>query len=263
MLRIAVAGAGGRMGSRLVEMAHKDPELDLVATLIAPSDPRLGEPAIAGGDRPRLAADTDATFDVLIDFSLPDGTMQWLPRCLEAGSALVSGTTGLSDSQIAALRTAGRKVPVLWTSNFSVGINLMQRLAASAVRELGPDFDIEIVEVHHNRKVDAPSGTAWSLAKALADARGRNVESDFVLGRRGQAGPRPRREIGIHAVRLGDEVGRHEIHFGGPGETLVLQHTVHSRDTFARGALLAAKWIVNQEPGFYTMQDVLGAGRTP
>jgi 4-hydroxy-tetrahydrodipicolinate reductase len=248
------------MGGRLVGIAHQDPDVEVVAALTVSSDPRVGEQVITGGAGPLLSADTDAAFDVMIDFSLPDGTMQWLPRCVESGSALVSGTTGFSDAQMAAVRAASCRIPILWASNFSVGINLVQKLAATAVGELGPDFDIEIVETHHNRKIDAPSGTAWTLANALADARGRNVESDYVVGRRGEAGPRPKREIGIHAVRLGDEVGRHEVHFGGPGETLVLQHTVRSRDTFARGALLAAKWIADKQPGFYSMQDVLGSG---
>ena len=262
MIRIAVAGAVGRMGSRLIEIAHRDAEFDIVAALTLSSDPRLGKPAILDDPDLLLAANTDADFDVLIDFSLPEGTMQWLPRCVESRSAMVTGTTGLSDAQQAALRAAGRRIPVLWAPNFSIGINLLMRLAGSVARELGDDFNAEIVETHHNRKIDAPSGTALSLAKAIAEATGRDYESEVVHGRHGQAGPRPQHEIGIHAVRLGDEVGRHEIHFGGPGETLVLQHNVYSRDPFARGALLAARWIVRQQPGFYSMQDVVTLARS-
>ncbi len=259
MIRVAVAGAAGRMGAQFIEMALSDRELELVAALTVASDPRLGQTAVPGNTSLLLAADTDAGFDVLVDFSLPAGTMQWLPRCVESKAAMVSGTTGLSKAEQAALRAAGRKIPVLWASNFSVGINLLMSQAAKIARELGLDFDIEIVETHHNRKVDAPSGTALALARAIAEATGRDLDSEAVYGRQGQAGPRPKHQIGIHAVRLGDELGSHEIHFGGPGETLVLRHAVHSRQTFACGALLAAKWIAGREPGVYTMQDVIAS----
>lgn len=250
------------MGKRLVELARQDPELQLAAALTVPTDPRLGEPALPGADDVPLTDRCRVPFDLLIDFSLPDGTMQWMQSCEHGGAAFLSGTTGLSESQRGAVRSAGRRIPVLWSSNFSLGVHLLGRLAAEAVRELGPNFDVEIIETHHNRKLDAPSGTAGQLAHTVAQARGREVVADFVHGRFGEAGPRPRREIGIHSVRLGDEIGRHEIHFGGQGETLVLQHTVRSRDTFARGAIQAAKWLVHQEPGFYTMDDFVGSRRT-
>lgn len=262
MIRIAVTGAAGRMGSRVIELARTDPDFEIVAALTVSSDPRLGQPAVADRHDLTLAADTRAEFDVLIDFSLPDGLMHWLPRCVESGAALVSGTTGLSEAEQAALRAAGRRIPALWAANFSVGINLLMDLASLVAQELGADFDVEIVETHHNRKVDAPSGTALSLARAIAETTGGDFDAEVVYGRRGQAGPRPKHQIGIHAVRLGDELGRHEIHFGGPGETLVLRHTVHSRDPFARGALLAAKWIAGQQPGFYTMREVVAPARS-
>jgi 4-hydroxy-tetrahydrodipicolinate reductase len=256
MVRLAVAGASGQTGSRVVELAARHAEFRIVAALVADSDPRVGQSALAGDPQLILAADTKASFDVLVDFSTPAGAVEWCQRCFRAGAAFVSGTTGLSDEQQFLLHVAAEKIPVLQASNFSVGINLLSRLVGPVARELGADFDIEIVETHHNRKVDAPSGTALSLAKTIADATGRNLDTDVVHGRSGQVGPRPKGQIGIHAVRLGDVVGRHEIHFAGPGETLTLQHTARSRDTFARGALVAARWITAQKPGLYSMQDV-------
>jgi 4-hydroxy-tetrahydrodipicolinate reductase len=257
MIRLAVAGASGQTGSRVVELAARHPDFELVAALTADSDPRLGQPAVVDDPSLLLADDTDARYDVLIDFSTPAGTVQWCGRSFKAGAAFVSGTTGLSDEQQLVLQLAAEKVPVLRASNFSVGINLLLRLVGPIAREIGGEYDVEVVEAHHKRKVDAPSGTALALGQAIADATGRTLESDATHGRSGQVGPRPGGQIGFHALRLGDEVGRHEIHFGGPGETIVLQHTAHSRDTFARGALVAARWIVNQKPGLYSMQDLL------
>ena len=261
MIRLAVVGASGQTGSRVVALAARHPDFQVVAALTADSDPRLGHPALAEDPSLLLANDTDAQCDVLIDFSTPAGTVQWCGRCFKAGAALVSGTTGLSDEQQLVLQLAAEKVPVLRASNFSVGINLLLRLVGPIARELGGDYDVEIVEAHHKRKLDAPSGTALSLGEAIAEATGRSLEPGATHGRSGQVGPRPRGQIGFHALRLGDEVGRHEIHLGGPGETLVLKHTAHSRDTFARGALVAAKWITTQTPGLYSMQDVITSAR--
>ncbi|HUU83871.1 MAG TPA: 4-hydroxy-tetrahydrodipicolinate reductase [Phycisphaerae bacterium] len=261
MIRLAVAGATGQTGSRVVQWAARHPEFKLVAALAAESDPRMGQPAVPDDPTVLLADDTDAAYDVLIDFSTPAGTVQWCGRTFQAGAAFVSGTTGLSDEQQLVLHVAAEKVPVLWAANFSVGINLLLRTVGPVARELGADFDVEIVEAHHTRKVDAPSGTALALGKTIAEATGRSLEADAIHGRSGSVGPRPKGQIGFHALRLGDEVGRHEIHFGGPGETLVLQHTVRSRDTFARGALVAAHWLVRQKPALYSMQDMLAAAK--
>jgi 4-hydroxy-tetrahydrodipicolinate reductase len=261
MIRLAVAGASGQTGSRVVELAARHADFQVVAALTAESDPRLGQPAVAGEPRLTLSADTKAAFDVLVDFSTPAGTVQWCQRSFAAGAAFVSGTTGLTEEHQFLLHVAAEKIPVLWASNFSVGINLLLRLVGPMARGLGQDFDVEIVETHHNRKVDAPSGTALSLGKAVAESTGRDFDKAVVHGRSGQVGPRQKGQIGIHAVRLGDEIGRHEIHFAGPGETIVLQHTARSRDTFARGALVAARWITRQKPGFYSMQDLVAGER--
>ena len=258
MIRIAIVGAAGRMGTRVIETALTDREFEIVAALTVPSDPRLGQPAIPGGTGLTLAADTEARFDVLIDFSLPEGTMQWLPRCVESNAAMVSGTTGLSEAELATLRAAGRKVPVLWAANFSVGINLLMSQAAAVARELGPDFDIEIVETHHNRKVDAPSGTALRIAESIAGALDVDLGEHAAYGRKGRVGKRPRGEIAIHAVRAGDIVGDHTVIFATQGERIELRHQAHSRENFARGALRAAKFLAGRQAGFYSMKDVLG-----
>jgi len=259
MIRLAVVGATGRTGSRVIELARRQSSFQIVAGLTSGSDPRLGKPAWSAEGAVRLSAETEAKFDVLVDFSLPPATMHWLERCVKRGCALVSGTTGLSEKQRQTLHQAAERIPVLWASNFSVGINLLLRYAGPVARELGADFDIEIVETHHRRKVDAPSGTALSLARAMVGATGRNFDDDVVHGRSGIVGPRPAGQIGIHAVRLGDEIGRHEIHFASAGETVVLQHTARSRHAFASGALAAARWMVGRQPGLYSMQDVLAA----
>ncbi|MFQ5491874.1 MAG: 4-hydroxy-tetrahydrodipicolinate reductase [Phycisphaerae bacterium] len=262
MLRIAIVGASGQMGMRLMDVCASDPEVEVVAALAHPSDPRIGQPAPCGGCPLILSAETDTAFDALIDFSRPEGTLHWLEHCARAGLAMVSGTTGLTHDQMTALRVAGRRIPVLWSANFSLGMNLLMRLAPQVALELGRRFNVEIVETHHNHKVDAPSGTALELADAVTKATGGNLERDAVYGRHGQLGPRSKREIGIHAIRLGDQAGRHEVHFGGPSETVVLTHVVHSRDTFAHGAVRAVKWLSRQQPGWYTMADVLESAPT-
>lgn len=189
--------------------------------------------------------------------------MSALRACVEQRAALVSGTTGLTDAHHAELSAAAKSVPVLWASNFSPGIQALTRALTQLVRDLGDDYDIEVVESHHRRKVDAPSGTALSLVEALQRARAEHEQppGEVVHGRLGTAGPRPAGQIGLHALRLGDEVGRHEIHFGGPGETLTISHTAWSRDTFARGAIWAAKWIAGKPPGRYSFADACACGR--
>ena len=261
MIRAAVVGATGQTGRCVLETAGRTPGFKVVAALTADNDPWLRQAVRVGNRTVTLASDTDEPFDVLIDFSTPAGMVQWCQRCFERGAAFVSGTTGCSDEQRFVLHLAAEKVPVLWAPNFSVGMNLLQRLVGAVARELGDEYEVEIVEAHHDRKVDAPSGTASALARTIAEATGRDVEKDLVHGRQGQTGPRPKRQIGMHALRLGDEMGRHEIHFGGPGETLVLGHSVHSREAFARGALTAARWVVGRKPGLYSMQDVAAPAR--
>ncbi len=255
MLRLAMAGAAGRMGQRIIALAKEDDRFGVLAALEATGHPRIGETI---GDLP-VQDRTDTAIDVLIDFTLPDGTMHWLEYCLAKEVPMVIGTTGHSSPQVAKIEEAARSIPVLRASNMSVGVNLMFKLAAQMAAALGDDYDIEIVESHHRFKIDAPSGTANSIRDAILDATGRDADKDVIYGRHGETGRRPARQIGMHSLRVGDTVGEHEVHFGTLGETLVLRHAAHTRDTFASGALRAAHWISNKPPGrLYSMLDALG-----
>ena len=262
MIRLAVAGAAGKMGRRIVALAGQCDEFSVVAALEQPGHTSLGSDVggVAGiGDvQVAIQASTNADFDVLIDFSCPDGTMRWLERCLAVKRAIVIGTTGHAPEQIERIERAAKTIPVLKAANMSVGVNLMLKLAGQVAASLGEDYDVEIVETHHRFKVDAPSGTALALRDSIIEATGRYAAKDVVYGRRGETGKRPRQQIAIHALRVGDTVGEHEVHFGNLGETLVLRHAAHTRDTFASGALRAAAWLAGKPAGRYDMHDVLG-----
>ncbi len=257
MIRLAVSGATGRMGTRILSLAADDDRFDVVAALTNRGDPRFGS-AVSFRDKAIQATDQcDVDFDVLVDFSVPAGTMQWLPVCVERGRSMIIGPTGYSDVELATIDEAGKSVSIVKATNFSLGVNLLLSLVAEAAGKLGSGYDIEIIEHHHNRKVDAPSGTAKSLLRSVLDATNRDRNADVVYGREGQTGLRPVREVGVHAVRMGDVVGFHEVHFCGQGESVTLQHRASSRDTFARGALAAAAWVAGRPAGRYDMRDVL------
>jgi 4-hydroxy-tetrahydrodipicolinate reductase len=262
MVRLAIAGVAGRMGSRILALAAADKTFEVVTVLEKAGDPNIGRDAgeLAGLGRLGLTIqDRAATeFDVLIDFTLPAGTMHWLDYCLTCKRGIVIGTTGHEAEQLKVIEKAAGTIPVLKATNMSVGVNLMFQLVAQMAAALGDDYDIEIVEAHHRFKADAPSGTAVSLRDAIVRATGRDNEKDVIYGRRGQTGQRPPRQIGMHAVRLGDTVGEHEVYFGTLGETLTLKHSAHTRDTFAKGALRAAAWLAGKPAGRYDMADVLG-----
>lgn len=262
MIQLAIAGIAGRMGARIYALASKDPRFEVVAALERTDSPHVGEDAgeRAGIGRTGLPIQdhTETEFDVLIDFSSPAGTIHWLEYCLTYRRAIVIGTTGHTPEQLAQIESAALAIPVLKASNMSVGVNLLFKLVAQVAVTLGEDYDIEIVETHHRFKADAPSGTAVTLRDAIIQATGRNPDEDVVYGRYGITGQRPQRQIGMHALRLGDTVGEHEIHFGNLGEILTLKHTAHTRDTFVQGALRAAAWLANKGPGRYDMHDVLG-----
>jgi len=238
-LAVAVLGAGGRVGRMLVELIERDSELDLAAAV----------------GRGQIGPECFGNAAVVIDFSLPDGLSQALPHLGDA--ALVSGTTGLDDGLHFALSKRSRTHAVLRADNFSTGVTVLAELVATAARSL-PDYDIEIVEAHHRRKVDAPSGTALFLAKRAAAAREQSLSDSAVHGRQGAVGPRSAGEIGIHALRGGDIVGEHTVWLSGDGDRLKLGHVATSREAFARGAIRAARFIGSREPGMYTMVDVLG-----
>lgn len=246
MITVAIGGYRGRMGQRLEALLADDARFEIVSRYDLDTD------------------STDHTFDALIDFSTPEGTMKFLSLCQQKSAGLLIGCTGHTEEQKAQITQAADNIPILMAYNFSLGINLLLNMLPRIARELGNDFDVEIVETHHTRKIDAPSGTALTLLDtllaALLTATGRSRSEHVIYGREGQVGAKPDRQIGVHAVRSGDVVGRHEIIFGGVGESITITHEAHSRDTFAKGALEAAAWIHDKPPGLYTMKHVL-AGR--
>jgi len=262
MIHVVVSGAAGRMGRVLVRLIREADDLELVGALEAPGHPCLGSDAgvLAGTGECgiRIAADLPKTFDVLVDFSLPEGTVERVAACAERGTAAVLGTTGFSDEQRKRIAAASKRCAVVLSPNMSVGVNVLFHAAADLARTLGPEYDIEIVEAHHRFKKDAPSGTALKLAEEIAEATGRDLAESAVHGRGPGHPPRQAGEIGIHAVRAGDIVGEHIVYYSGLGERLELKHVAHTRDTFARGALRAVRWVADRGPGLYSMADVLG-----
>lgn len=254
MTRIALAGATGRMGHAIADVIAEDPLLTLTAAYGRDDDEALGT-SLRGITVTKIGP-IDA--DVVIDFTRPDGTRAVIERCAAAKCPLVSGTTGLGAEELAALDALAADVPVVWAPNMSVGVTLLFHLAEQASRLLGPDFDAEIVEMHHRHKVDAPSGTAVRLAERVAAGRGLDPAEAVVHGRSGHVGPRPDGEIGVMTLRGGSVIGDHTLVLAGPGERLELSHRAQDRSIFARGAVRAARWVVAQAPGRYEMPHVLG-----
>ncbi len=260
-IHIAINGAGGRMGQRLIALAKEDHALHVVAALDAPTSPAQGQDAgeIAGVGKLNLPIAYDMPVslrpDCVIDFSAPEGTMSILPVCVARQVPIVVATTGHTEAQKAEIEAAAHQTAVLFAPNMSLVVNLLfklTRLTAEALQ--GKGFDAEIVERHHRFKKDSPSGTAVRFAEIIREVQG----GHFVHGREGLVGERKHDEIGIHAVRGGDNVGEHTIIFTTLGETLELVHKGHNRDSYARGALLAAKFLANRPAGRYSMDDVLG-----
>jgi 4-hydroxy-tetrahydrodipicolinate reductase len=260
---LAVHGASGRMGQALLRAVRLQPGVEVTAALVRPGSGLVDVPlrqilgAQAGELEFRAALDPEVCVDALVDFSGPHAFEGALALALERRAAFISGTTGLAESQHAELRRAAGHIPVLWASNFSLGVALMQRFSRIAAKVL-PDWDCEIVEMHHRRKVDAPSGTALSLGHAVAEGRGQSLDDIAAHGRSGQPGARPPGEIGFHALRGGDVIGEHTVIFASEDERIEFTHRAANRDLFARGALLAAQRLAHAEPGCYGMDDVLG-----
>lgn len=265
MSDVVVAGAAGRMGSRVVACLGDAPDLRLVGAVEAAEHPALGRDAgeVAGVGRLGVAITADPpallTRDrILIEFSIPDATLEHLRIIGRAGGRAVIGTTGFTAPQREEIARLAQKVPILVSPNMSVGVNLAFKLLAQMAQTLGDEYDVEITEVHHRFKKDAPSGTALRMAEVIALALGRDLSRVAVYGRQGTPGERGRDEIGLLSLRSGDVVGEHTVTFGNLGERLELTHRAHSRDNFARGAIRAARFIAGASPGLYSMQDVLG-----
>ncbi|WP_445620694.1 4-hydroxy-tetrahydrodipicolinate reductase [Kushneria sp. Sum13] len=266
MTRIAIMGAAGRMGKMLIEAVSSDDSARLTGAVVRPDSSLKGADAgeLAGQGRlgVMLAGSLEAIiddFDVLIDFTTPALTLDNLAVCAEHGKRLVIGTTGFNDEQLKTLEGYASTVPFVFAANMSTGVNLSLNLLATAARALGDaGFDIEIIEAHHRHKVDAPSGTALMMGRAVAEPLGRDLKADGVYQRVGQIGPRSAREIGFSTIRGGDIVGEHTVLFAAEGERIEITHKASSRLTFGRGAVRAAHWLMDQRAGHYDMQDVLG-----
>jgi 4-hydroxy-tetrahydrodipicolinate reductase len=248
-LKIAITGAGGRMGRAVIEAASADRELDIVAAVDMAGSPAIGQSA----GRTRIGSELAvvAQADVVLDFTRPEGTL----ALLEHAKAMVIGTTGFTEEGKDRIARAAKRIPIVQAANFAVGVNIAYKLAETAARILGDGYDVEIVEAHHRHKIDAPSGTALQLGEIIAGAL---KNKDFVFGRQGVTGERPPKQIGFHAIRGGDIVGEHTVIFAGTGERVEVTVRSQSRLTYASGALRAAKWLKGRPPALYAMSDVLG-----
>jgi 4-hydroxy-tetrahydrodipicolinate reductase len=262
-IKLIVIGAAGRMGRRILSLAAESGQFDIIAAIERPGHPDIGKSyslESASGPINVVLADTypTAPADVVIDFSQPEAVDKTVDYCIENGIALISGITGLNDRQRDKMKAASGKIPLIYGTNMSVGMNVLFVLVGKAASMLGDEYDIEIIEQHHRFKKDAPSGSALTLAENICRATGRDLSETIIHGRSGKDALRQKGTIGVHAVRAGDITGVHSVIFGTLGETVTLNHTANNRDTFVRGALRAAKWLVGKKPASYSMADVLG-----
>ncbi|HTO47605.1 MAG TPA: 4-hydroxy-tetrahydrodipicolinate reductase [Burkholderiales bacterium] len=263
-MRVAIAGAAGRMGRTLIEAVLRSGDLALGAALEAPGHPQLGKDAGESLGMPcgvTLTADVAAAAaaaDCLVDFTAPQATLAHVAACVAARRSAVIGTTGFAADDKARIAAAARAIPIAMAPNFAIGVNVTFKLAEVAARILGDAYDVEIVEAHHRHKVDAPSGTALRLGEAVAGALGRELKAVAVYGREGITGERGAKEIAFHAIRGGDIVGEHTVIFAGEGERVEVTVRSGNRMTYAQGALRAARWLAGRPAGLYDMFDVLG-----
>ncbi len=265
IINIGVIGAGGRMGRMLIEAVQDNPKTTLSAAIERQGSSLVGadagEVASIGRIDIKIVDDLVAVIDeidVLIDFSLPEATEQNMQICAEHKVAMVIGTTGFNEQQEQALTEASKHIPIVYAGNYSTGVNLSLKLLAMAAKAFGDEADVEIIESHHKHKVDAPSGTAYMMAEAVAEARGQDLKEVAVYGREGQTGARKAGSIGIHAIRGGEIIGDHTVMFIADGEVIEITHRARARMTFAAGAVRATTWVIQQKAGQYNMQDVLG-----
>jgi 4-hydroxy-tetrahydrodipicolinate reductase len=265
MLNVAMFGASGRMGRTIVPLVAESTDLRLSGALAGAADPSIGHDAgvVAGVASLAISITSDPEralegAQVVIDFTLPAATPDHARRCLAHAVPMVIGTTGPDELALGELRKVAERLPIVMAPNMSLGVNLLFKLAELAARALDANYDAEIVEAHHRHKVDAPSGTALGLGRAVAQGRGTSLDTAAVYARQGATGPRPTGAIGFSVVRGGDIVGDHRVIFAGPGEQIELAHHAQDRSGFARGALVAARWVVGRPPWLYSMLDVLG-----
>lgn len=264
MIRVAVAGASGRMGRMLIDAIGYAPDLALAAALDRPGSPAIGTPAVGEhgiSSSLVITSDLDAALlavDVLIDFTRPDGTLVHLAACAVRGVRLVIGTTGFDAAGRDAIADAATRTGIVFAPNMSVGVNVVFKLVAEAAAALSSGYDVEIIEAHHRHKVDAPSGTAVRLGEVVADALGRDLDVVGRYSRHGDVGAREPTTIGFSAIRGGDIVGDHTVLFAGLGERIEITHRASSRAGYAAGAMMAARFLADRDSGLYDMQDVLG-----
>ena len=265
MNRIAVVGASGRMGLCLIKAAVLAKNASFTAAISRPDSLAIGKDAgeLAGIGAVGINVVADLAFvmdefDVLIDFTRPDTSIEIIEQCRRAGKKVVIGTTGYSDAQRAMINQAADDIAIVIAPNFSVGVNLSLKLLEMAAKVMGDYTDIEIIEAHHRHKIDAPSGTALRMGEVIAHTLGRNLADCAIYGREGNTGERDRNTIGFSTIRAGDIVGEHTVMFADDGERLEITHKASSRMTFANGAVRAAVWLADKKSGLYDMQDVLG-----
>ena len=257
-IAVVVMGALGRMGSTIIGLVNKDPDFELAGVVERPTCAKdLGVfVCTAGTDLSEVLPQAKGA--VVIDFTAPEATVATARIAAEHGNPMVAGTTGLSKEQLAELEVAARRIPLLWAPNMSVGVNVLLKVLPELVKGLGEKYDLEMVEVHHNQKKDAPSGTAIKLAQCLAKARDWDYDETAKYCREGIIGARPAKEIGVQSIRGGDVAGIHTVYFLGPGERIEVTHQIHNRETLAQGALRAVRWIVGRNPGrLYAFADML------
>lgn len=265
MINVIIAGAAGRMGQRIAHMVDRHPELNYSGAFEAAGHPDIGrdagEVALGRANGAIIGEGLESVIndgEVIIDFTFHKATMEFARIAAKHNTAMVIGTTGLSSENLAELKTLAKDFPCVQAPNMSVCVNVLFKLVKKTAAILGDDYDIEIIEAHHNKKKDAPSGTALKLGEMAAEGVNRNLDEVAVLERSGIIGERKEKEIGIQTIRAADIVGEHTVYFAGPGERIELTHRAHSRDHFAKGAATAAAWIVGKEAGVYSMFDVLG-----
>jgi len=264
MVRVGINGASGRMGKTLIQACVEHQDTQLGAAFEIASSNSMGQDAGITAGIENLGVNINSNldshaddFDVLIDFTIPECTMQSLELCLKHGKSMVIGTTGLDVEQKQKLQQASQKISIMFAPNMSVGVNLCLKLLQTAAKTLGEEYDIEIIEAHHKHKVDAPSGTALRMGEVIAETLGRDLKECAVYGRQGHTGERDKKTIGFETIRAGDIVGDHTVMFAGTGERVEITHKASSRMTFAQGAMRATSWLQSKEAGLYNMQDVL------